>query len=258
MGSINCTIVSQTVATQPSDRARTKIGVGEEVTCTFSLGNATWSLSGVGKLSVFSGGAAQSVTYTAPDTAGTATLTATGSGCTDSIKFTIVAPSEVNMVRISDVEHNQETTDIGMWLSWYIGPDDVSFYNIQVHEVNCMPTSSGVYSCITEGHSDNPATVSAETPTTVVPGKGTKMHVKDHHYSGDCDTDPDNDSEGSVVYAIPYEYNVGSGSFHRFCTVFSLSRCSKGGKLFASKGGADASTTINSPTVTVDPKTLTI
>ena len=222
--------------------------MGEEVKCTFSRGSASWSLSGPGTLS--SGGPSESVSYTAPDTAGSATITAKGGGCSDTITFTIVAPDSVHMVRNSGVEHNQGFPDVGMKTSIYFGPDDVSFYNIQYHEVNCTPTVKGVYSCLGNcGHDPNPTTLSAST--TVVGGKGTQMNAVDHVYSGHCGKTSFFTNSGSEEYDIPYEYKVGSGSFHNFATVVHLATCLSSGSLTIQKAGAQGDTTIDSATVTI-------
>ena len=42
---VQCTITSETIMTQPADRARLNIGVGERVRLTFSLGNANWTIT---------------------------------------------------------------------------------------------------------------------------------------------------------------------------------------------------------------------
>jgi hypothetical protein len=77
----SCTITSLTIATSPLNRARTKIGVGEEVELTVNPGPATWAItSGSGTLNPSSGSNTK-VTFTAGDTAGSVTITATGSGC---------------------------------------------------------------------------------------------------------------------------------------------------------------------------------
>jgi hypothetical protein len=243
---VTCTITSQTVATQPANRARTKIGVGEEVSCTFSLGSATWSLAGGGTLSSTSGA---TVTYTAGDTGGSATLTATGSGCTSTITFTIVAPSSVHMDRISAVQHTKLWPDVGMRTTPFVGPDDVSFYNIQYREVDVPMQGGGVYSChIGASHDPHPATLSAST--TVTAGKGTQMNASDHVYSGACAVAPANPT-GFELFPIPYEYKVGSGSFHNFATVDQRVSCVATGALQATKASAQADTTVGANTVTI-------
>jgi hypothetical protein len=201
------------------------------------------------------------VSYFAPDTAGTATLTATGGGCSCSITFTIVAPSSVAMDRVSAVQHTQGYPDVGMYTSICIGPDDVSFYNIQYHEVDVPMQGDGVYAChVGEGHDAHPATLDAST--TVVSGKGTKMNAQDHVYSGWCTAYPvstggsgggsgSSPTTGYELFPIPYEYKVGSGSFHNFATVDQRITCDASGALTATKGGATADTTVTSATVTI-------
>src|ERR1043165_7395823 len=74
----NCTLASETIATSPTNRARTKIGVGEEVKLTVTGNPATWAItSGGGTLSPNTG-ARNSVTFTADDNAASVTITATG------------------------------------------------------------------------------------------------------------------------------------------------------------------------------------
>jgi hypothetical protein len=258
MGASDCEITSQTVATQPANRDRTTIGVGEEVTCTFSLGMASWSLSGVGSLSsgtsVLASVYGESVTYTAPDTPGTATLTATGSDCTSTITFTIIAPTTVHMDRVSDVFHTQGYPDVGMFTSIFVGPDSVSFYNIRCHELNCTPTVTGVYSCFADSpHDFRPGDFGATT--TVVAGKGTQMNTQDQVYSDYCAKAPANPS-GLELYSIPWEYKVGPGGFHFFCTVYHQATCDASGTCTITKAGASATTTVDSPTVPMPMPTL--
>jgi hypothetical protein len=211
--------------------------VGEEVAVTFSLGSATWTKSGGGTLSATSGA---TVTYTAPDTGGSVTLTATGSGCTASITFTFVAPSAVNM-RIypgTGTLHTQNRPDIGMKTAIYFGPDDVSFYNIQYHEVDIACVANGVYAPFNGlGHDAHPATLSASTD--VVSGSGTRMNARDTVFSGDPATAAPF-AAGTETYDIPYEYKVGGGSFHRFATVRQQAALAADGTLTATKGGASA------------------
>jgi hypothetical protein len=245
---VTCTITTETVATQPANRARTTIGVGEEVRCTFSLGSATWSKSGSGTLSATSG---SSISYTAPDVAGTDTVTATGSGCTIPVTFTIIAPSTISMTRITDVEHHQGYCTIGMRTDVCLGPDTVNFYNIKYHEVDCTPAvADGVYSCRSSDHHDaHPATLNATHNVTA--SRGTVMDANDHVYSGHCGPAPANPT-GRELYNIPYEYKVGSGAFHRMTSVADHEiTCEATGALHARKAGAAADTTVSSPTVTI-------
>src|SRR3954452_14951759 len=126
----NAKITSQTVATMPSKRDRKKLGVGEPVRLTFSLGSANWTLTGtgtgLGKLSTRSGAI---VTYTAPDRATSVSITATGSGCTASITLETIEPSGMRMERSPHTKgnHKKYKTSVGFIADVYILPADVSF-----------------------------------------------------------------------------------------------------------------------------------
>jgi len=85
-----CTITSQTAVSSPPDRARTTIGVGEEV-------NLTCSNSSVCVERHRRRGAERRRRQrhaAAGSTAGAVTVTATGPTCTCSIAFTVIAPSD--------------------------------------------------------------------------------------------------------------------------------------------------------------------
>ena len=135
-----CTLASQTVATSPADRARTKIGVGEEVNLTVTGNPATWAItSGGGALSP-STGARNSVKFTADDNAGSVTITATGSGCScvNTITLTIVQPANWTMIRTpgTNLLHTQGQPNCGWYGTMFIHPNDVNFYRVETNETN--------------------------------------------------------------------------------------------------------------------------
>jgi hypothetical protein len=135
------TVTSEMVMEEPADRARTRMGVGERVRVTYSLGAADWTITGDGELSSPSGA---TVTYTAPNTAGTVTLTATGAGCSASLSFTIVEPSGVRMIKkftsAARVEHTVNMPDAGMLTNIFFAPTDVNFHRVQSIELEVMCT----------------------------------------------------------------------------------------------------------------------
>lgn len=141
----SCTLTSQTYAASPANRARTKIGVGEEVTLTYSpgVGDIKWSATG-GTLSPKSGA---SVTFTAEDTAGKVTITATGSLGSASITFTVVIPAELTMMRKPDspLLHGEGYLNCGFTGKPLIHPNDVNFYRVEIRELDSRAITSGVY-----------------------------------------------------------------------------------------------------------------
>ena len=239
-----CSITTETVATLPPDRARHRIGVGEEVRCTFSLGNARWDHTGGGRLSSDSG---TTVTYTAHDTPGSVRVTATGQGCTAQVDFQIVAPSSVHLEREGEVAHTRGYPDVGMNAFIYIRPDNVSFYNIMTRENDSQAHATGVYSC-KDGLSHNPNMDADHCTTTVVEGKGTVSETVDEIDSGYCATAPPNPS-GTEHIAIDCAYNVPPSSrFWGFDTVHQRATCEPSGRLSATKADAVAETTVDAET----------
>ena len=205
-----CTITSETVATQPANRTRTKIGVGEQVKLTFSLGNAAWNAPGA-QLSSNNG---TTVTLNAPERAASITVTATGSGCTSQITFQVIEPSGVRMIQHGTViQHVQGQPSAGFLGDPYIQPSDVSFYNIQVRELDCAPTKSGYYTANTQtSHGANASYVSVQDPNS----NGSPVQGTDHIWSGYIPsiTGPPYQA-GSLEFDIPWEYKVGSGGTPR-------------------------------------------
>jgi len=72
----------------PSDKSRTRVGVGELVDLTCTAGAADWTMSPqIGSLSATNG---ETVTYTAPATGGSVTFTATVGSASATLPLTIV------------------------------------------------------------------------------------------------------------------------------------------------------------------------
>ena len=240
----SATLTSQTFATVPSNRARTRIGVGEEVTLTYSCGSATWSKSGGGTLSSTSGA---SVTFTAPDRAGSVTITATGSGCTKSITLTIVEPSGLVMRRASGsgVRHTTGRPEAGFRATPHFQPADVSFYNIETREQDVAAVASGAYSVWSGiGHSPNSSFISSGT---AVAGVGTPMNGVDNIYSGDPGGSPPF-APGVLTFNIPWEFRVGAGTPKVFATVQHRQSINAAGDVTISKGGVSVTARRGDPT----------
>src|SRR5260221_1480776 len=106
-----CSITSLTVANVPSTRARTKVGVGEAVTLTFSDGSASWTTT-AWSLSATTG---SSVTWTAPQDAASVTITAKGDKWTATIAFSVMKPSGVRIIQepLTGVWHVHNTGSVG-------------------------------------------------------------------------------------------------------------------------------------------------
>lgn len=241
------TITSETVATSPGARTRTKVGVGEEVDLTHSGGSTTWSAPAGTKLSATTGA---KVRMTAPDTAQTITVTAG----TATLDFTIVAPTGVHMDRFAGtgIKHTRNQADSGIMTLPFLLPDDVNFLKVTYREMDVagVPSTPGVYSCnpFSGGHcgaggGGNPCPPLAMTDT-VVGGKGTQAVLGDCAYSGHCGTAPPF-VPGNVTISIPYQYRVGSGTFRQFVVVVQVhALAGDATTLTSDKAGAHGDTTV--------------
>lgn len=242
-----CSITSRTVATTPPNRARTRVGVGEQVVLTVTPGPANWSVVGQGTVSPPTG---TTVTFTAADRGGTATIRAQRGTSRCSVVFTVVEPSGVVMQRHpgSGIRHQQNRPDSGLQTDIYFTPDNVSFQNVLYHELDVPAVATGVYAPFNGvGHSPNPAPLSVNG---VVPGLGSKVNGIDNIYSGDPGT-PAPFAPGSITFDIPYEFKVGTGAFKRFATVRQQSTLAADGvTLTSSKAGASIAIKVGDPTST--------
>ena len=153
-------VTSQTQAAFPSNKSRTRLGLGELVDVTCSTGAADWTLSQQsGSLSATNG---TTVTYTASMFPGSVTITATANGATASITFTIVAPSGATWVKIGSSESQAMepgSLDIQYEANVFIQPADVSFEHIQVRELQSSATGNGCYAATIANATANGAPV---------------------------------------------------------------------------------------------------
>jgi type VI secretion system secreted protein VgrG len=257
-GCSGCTITSQTVATSPADRARTRIGVGEEVRLTVNPGPATWSItSGTGSLNP-TRGSHTTVTYTADDTAGSVTITATGSGCSCTITFTVVAPSNTTMEKApgTNLRHTNGRPDCGWKGKQWIHPDDVNFYNIERREVDSNAVCTGSYMPFNNVlHGNYPGGYGSWFGIdTHDPAKGSRAAMTDNIYSGDPGAGATGAAPpfnvGTMYFPIVYQWRVGTGTAHNFPAIRQEHEIFANGRCESRKGGNTESTMYNDPTST--------
>jgi hypothetical protein len=141
-------LISQCVATTPSNRARTNIGVGEQVNLYFNPAlpttNITWSVP-AGSLSVTNNSSTN--LFTAPDNATNVTVTATIGSMPVNFYFQVFAPTGVVFVKLGE-KHTQGSLDAGFHAQCILSPTNVSFYNIEISEMNATYTGSGCFAFI--------------------------------------------------------------------------------------------------------------
>ncbi len=171
------TIVSETEATAPSNRARTTIGVGESVTLTLSPApsdSITWSLTaGNGSLSRDTG---NPVTYRTCERADNPTIRATHAGHYHSISLTVIQPSSVLYENTQYLLGWCPPRDAGIGLDYhanvYYGPASVNFYGMQTYEGYADPVRTGFFLGIScpQHNQNGPHQVSG-----YVAGKGSQL-----------------------------------------------------------------------------------
>ncbi len=205
-------IETETVATTPSDRKRTKLGVGEEVKAIFKPASITvnWTTTDA-SVSPASG---STVTLTAPETAKSPKLTAAFKGISKDTTFTVVAPSSVYIDKTS--ESNTATSSflrVVTTADWYIGPEDVNFSKIKIAEQTCTGVASG-YLSGKNGEVHTPG-VALQVTSSMTAGKGWKCSGYDNISTGSY---PPAYSPGAFKWAIPWSYEI-NGNSYPFATV---------------------------------------
>ncbi len=229
-----CSISSEAMANEPPNRARTLIGVGEEVGVTFSRRTARWTTTG-GTISPTEG---NTVLFTAPDRAGVVTITAEGRGCTSTITFTVIEPSAVLQRRApgTGIKHTHNKPDIGMMMRVYLAPDCVNFQHVETIEEEVDAVDTGCYAQIrTRTHS--PSTSPDTCTSHVEPGLGTRVYARDEIYSGRPSGSPPF-APGSRIWNIPVKFRVRGGAWRQFTTLTQVhTLAADGTTLTCSKGG---------------------
>lgn len=126
------TITSATRKTAPGGpNTRTTVGVGEVVEFTGSAAG-TWSATGG---SPAAGASGASFVWTAPDAAGTITITLTVGKQTATKDITVIAPSSLSMAVSSQHGLTAGTAGVCMVTNVTVGPTTVSFGNTEWLEV---------------------------------------------------------------------------------------------------------------------------
>jgi type VI secretion system secreted protein VgrG len=258
-----CTLSSQTVATSPANRARKKIGVGEEVKLTVKGNPATWTLaSGTGTLSP-AAGAQASVKFTADDKAGSVTIKAVGSGCScsNSITLTIVKPSDWTMKRQPNtkLKHTKGWPDCGWKGIMYVHPDDVNFYRIETREKDSLSVADGSYTDFNGVyHGNYPLPDQASVWFAITRHSETDGSTDDapdeiySGYTGEAATGKAPPFKvGKMHFPITIQWRItGGATIHDFPIIRQEHEIFTTGKCESRKGGLTEKTEYNDPTST--------
>ena len=197
----------ETEARSPTNRARTKLGVGERVTLSVTPGPGTWTVS-KGKLSKTTGA---TVIFTADNRPGKAEITVTVGGQVEKVQFDVIAPNSVHM-DVNGTRHMANgRPNGGIHTDVYVGPADVSFANIELLELEIGASAHGYWGAL-NGHGHGPNANFGPMTTTVASGKGTKFAFMDNCAIWGGGAGPP--WAGDAVFHIPWQYRVvGAGGW---------------------------------------------
>ncbi|NNE65654.1 MAG: hypothetical protein HKN33_03735 [Pyrinomonadaceae bacterium] len=259
-----CKLTSETGATSPADRTRTKIGVGEEVNLTITGNPAKWEItSGDGTLSP-STGTHSSVVFTAAEKNESVTIKAKCSGCDceETITFNVTRPTSWKMVRMpgTNLRHNKGRPDCGWQGNMFVQPNDVNFYNVEIREKDSLSVATGSYKPSHHGkyHGNypKPDRVSAWFAlSSHTEADGSELGGEDTIYSGYPNFAATGKAPpfkvGKYYWEIVMQWKVsGSTDVHDFPTVRQEHEIFSDGKCETSKGGHSESSMYNDPTST--------
>ncbi len=259
-----CTITSKTWNKSPLNRARTRIGVAEEVILTVNPGPATWKISSGGGYLDPEGGSHTEITYIAGDTAEKVTITATVKVCPNpcEITFDVVEPSCWKMERKpgTKVAHEKKGMPHCAWqgITW-IQPTDVNFNGIEVREKDSKCKAEGCYKSADgtwhgkyekrDKNGDKDENGVRASPWLQIgnhdPKKGSYVTEHDTVDSGEPDyySEKPPFTKGKVLYSITMQWRVGYDEpVKDFPVTDQVHEIFDDGKCVSTKGGNTEST----------------
>jgi len=188
------------------------------------------------------------ILFIAGDTAGTAAIEAVGPGCCCTITFTVVEPDSLTMEQEAGthIRHHQDNPDCGFLARPYIHPDDVSFSNIDVRELNSACVADGYFKPM-DGYKHQGQYQEFSPWFTVgecQPGKGSRVCAVDQIYSG-CTGDPP--EVGIMVFPIDWQYRVDDGVENTLPQFDQRHVVDATGQSTSSKAGESKTTSLTDP-----------
>ena len=240
-----CAITSETVSTARTNRARTRVGVGERVVLTVNPGGGTWTITGAGTLNSKSG---TSVTLTAGDRVGKASIEAKAGGCTCTIEFEVVEPSGAYQKQDGATIHHPGKCNAGFRGVTHLIPKDVSFEYIEVNEGEVDSSATGSFKDAGWDKLKHPMWSSWATVGGGSDAKGSLVEGPNHDggvyydfiHSGDL---PAGCRAGEFDWNIPWLFRVSGGTEKRFTRLLHHAVADGKRKMTISKGGVTVSAT---------------
>lgn len=231
------TITSATTNAAPGGAAatRTTVAVGEVVTFTGSAAG-TWAAT----LGTAAGPSATTFAWTAPGAPGTAVITLTSGGRTQTISMTVIAPTSLAMARASVNAYAAGTQGVGMITNVTIGPNTVSFGNVEwLEEPGPASAIRGYYLQF------NAADLEHHPNTNWADGRFNAANTGPQDEAAQTGA-PRPWSAGSFTWAIPNRYRVAGtgGGGTVFTTTYQVfTMTGPTGETTITKGGASVART---------------
>ena len=206
-------LTSETVATKPSDRKRTKLGVIEQVDFEIipasTPGTPTWTIEG-------NVGSSKIVPY--PLNAKFAKLTAGFRTCSPTVKatiggkilmksLTVVQPSSIKVVKNAGDSNTASPLKVDFTATIYVAPEDVSFLGLTVAEKQCNAVANNYFNLPPNelnGRLHEPGTPLPVT-SQLVQGKGWQCEGGDHIWGGPF-SPPYGNVSSTFTWVIPWVY----------------------------------------------------
>ena len=153
------------------------------------------------------------------------------------VNITIVEPSSAFIQKFSGIKHNVDTWSCGFLGNIYVGPSDVSFYNLSFYEGGANAVTSG---WLAEFNVPHPQSSSQHRI-----GSDNGVNEQDEINSGQKSGPY---GVGFWYWDIPWHVTTNSNRDIAFMTARQLATSDTAGKCVISKGGAAVSRVPSDPT----------
>ena len=250
-GTAKLELTSLTDATLPVNRRRTIIGVGETVKVTANQ-IVEWEIRG--GLLHKEHKTATTLIFTADDQEGSIKVIARTDCDEENITFSVIQPKGLMVIR-REIIHAQNVLDAGFIANFYLLPNSVNFYRVQVREVDSPAHATG-------SRINSHGTLHGNYPGGYSPWLDSSYHMKedgnilsgnDFVYSFLAYFCMRNIQQGEVHYNIPYEWRLKPNGKIYLLTILQQSTITdKNGYTTTRKGLVEITFKLSEPNKNID------
>lgn len=250
-GTAKLELTSLTDATLPVNRRRTIIGVGETVKVTANQ-IVEWEIRG--GLLHKEHKTATTLIFTADDQEGSIKVIARTDCDEENITFSVIQPKGLMVIR-REIIHAQNVLDAGFIANFYLLPNSVNFYRVQVREVDSPAHATG-------SRINSHGTLHGNYPGGYSPWLDSSYHMKedgnilsgnDFVYSFLAYFCMRNIQQGEVHYNIPYEWRLKPNGKIYLLTILQQSTITdKNGYTTTRKGLVEITFKFSEPNKNID------